>query len=44
VKGTNCEAPHYAVFTSLPPLPPYWIQIFGTPCPKTPSHYVISSV
>jgi len=23
------EAPHYAVFYSLPPLPPFWVQIFS---------------
>jgi len=33
VKCTSYEAPRYAVLLTLPPLPPYKVQIFSsTPC------------
>jgi hypothetical protein len=35
------KAPHYAVFSSLPPLPPSWVQIFPpppAPCSQTPAN------
>jgi hypothetical protein len=27
VKPSSCEVPHYAMFSSLPPLPPHYVQI-----------------
>jgi len=31
MKRTSYEAPHYAVFSSLPPLPPYLDETFSSP-------------
>jgi len=37
VRCTSYEAPHYAVFSSLPPLPPSEVQMFSSaPCSQTP--------
>jgi len=42
-KRTSHEAPRYAVFCSLPPLPLSWVQIFSSaPCSQTPSIYIFN--
>jgi len=42
VKRASYEAPHYAVFSSLLPLPPSKVQIFSSaPCSQIPSIYVL---
>jgi hypothetical protein len=36
---TTYEIPHYAVFSSLLPFHPSWVQTFSSaPCSETPSH------
>jgi len=38
MKCTGYEAPHYAVFSSIPPLSLSQVQIFSSaPCPQMPS-------
>jgi len=38
VMHTSYEAPHYAVFSSLPPPPPSEVQILpSAPCSQTPA-------
>jgi len=45
VKLTSYEAPHYAVFSSLPSLPPSYVKIYSsTPCSQTLSVYVLPLV
>jgi len=42
MKRTSYEAPHYAVFSSFPPLPPSYVHIFTSAhCSETPSNYVL---
>jgi len=36
-----CEAPHYAVFSILLPIPPSYVKIFSSgPCSQTHSAYI----
>jgi len=42
LKRTSYVAPHYAVFSSLPPLPSYVQIISSAPCSQTPPIYVLS--
>jgi hypothetical protein len=44
-RRTSYEAPHYAIFSILLPLPPSKVHIFSSaPCSQTPSVYVLPLV
>jgi len=41
VKRASYEAPHYADFSSFPPVPPSWVKIFpSAPCSQTVAKWI----